>query len=162
MNWLDIVLIVLLFIPTFMGLRQGLIKAALSLAGLIIGVVLAGRLYPSVSGIFTFTNNENIANILGFVLILAAVIVVAMLLSFLLRKIADAITIGWLDHLGGAIFGLLTGFLTLGALLAIIVKYVGGDFITQSFIAQVMLDYFPIVLGLLPDDFKAIQDFFQT
>jgi uncharacterized membrane protein required for colicin V production len=82
MNWLDIVLIVLLFIPTFMGLRQGLIKAALSLAGLIVGVVLAGRLYPSVSGLFTFTNNENIANILGFVLILAAVIVCPILFVY--------------------------------------------------------------------------------
>jgi membrane protein required for colicin V production len=162
MNWLDIVLLVLLSIPAITGLKKGLIKAVLSLAGLIIGIILAGRLYPAASRIFTFIGNENIANILGYILILVAVIGVAMLLVYLLRKLADAITIGWLDHLGGAVFGLLAGFLILGAILAIIAKYVESDLIAQSFIAQVMLDYFPIVLGLLPDDFKALQDFFQT
>jgi membrane protein required for colicin V production len=162
MNWLDIVLIVLLFLPTFMGLRQGLIKAALSLAGLVIGIVLAGNFYQPVSNIFTFTDNENIANILAFVLILALVIVIAMLAAFLLKKLADAITIGWLDHLGGAIFGFLSGFLVLSAIMATIVKFFGSDLITESFLAQVMLDYFPLVLGLLPSDFKSVQDFFQA
>ncbi|GAI66173.1 unnamed protein product, partial [marine sediment metagenome] len=45
MNWLDIVIIVAIAIPTFIGLRMGIIKAALSLAGLIVGVILAGLYY---------------------------------------------------------------------------------------------------------------------
>jgi len=162
MNWLDIVLIVLLFIPTFMGLRKGLIKTALSFAGLIIGIVLAGRFYDSLSVIFGFTNNETLANVLAFVLILAAVYIVALLLAKLLRSIAQSLLIGWVDNLGGAIFGLLSGFLLLGAILAVIVKYAGSDVIAQSFMARLMLDYFPVVLGLLPEDFKAIKDFFQS
>jgi membrane protein required for colicin V production len=162
MNWLDIVIIVLLFIPTFMGLRQGLIKAALSLAGLIIGIMLAGNFYPQVAGMLTFIDDENVANIVGFVLILFAVIIIAMILALLLKKLADAITIGWIDHIGGAIFGFLSGFLTMGAILAIVVKFLGSDLITESFVAQIMLDYFPVVLGLLPSEFQSIQDFFQT
>jgi membrane protein required for colicin V production len=162
MNWLDIVLIVLLFIPTFMGLRKGLIKTALSFAGLIIGIVLAGRFHGSLSGIFGFTNNESVANVLAFVLILAVVFIIALLIANLLRFVAKSLLIGWVDHLGGAIFGLLSGFLMLGAILAIIVKFTGGDAISQSFMARVMLDYFPIVLGLFPEDFRAIKDFFQS
>ncbi len=162
MNWLDIVIIVLLFIPTFTGLRKGLIKTGLSLAGLLIGITLAGRLHSSLAETFTFTDNEGIANVLAFVLILAAVMVVAMIIAFLLRKLVNAITIGWLDHLGGALFGLFSGFIFIGAILAIIVKYLGSDLIMSSFIAQIMLDYFPIVLGLLPEDFNAIREFFQA
>jgi membrane protein required for colicin V production len=162
MNWLDIVLIVLLFIPTFMGLRKGLIKTALSFAGLIIGIVLAGRFYDSLSVIFGFTNNETLANVLAFVLILTVVYIIALLLAKLLRSIAQSLLIGWVDNLGGAIFGLLSGFLLLGAILAVITKFTGSDVIAQSFMARLMLDYFPVVLGLLPEDFKAIKDFFQS
>lgn len=162
MNWLDIVLIVMLFIPTFMGLRKGLIKTALSFTGLIIGIVLAGRFHGSLSGIFGFTNNESVANVLAFVLILAVVYIIALLLAKLLRFIAKSLLIGWVDNLGGAIFGLLSGFLLLGAILAVIVKFAGSEVISQSFMARVMLDYFPIVLGLFPEDFKAIKDFFQS
>jgi len=36
MNWLDIVIIVLIAIPTLIGLKIGIIKAALSLAGVIL------------------------------------------------------------------------------------------------------------------------------
>ena len=162
MNWLDIVLIVLLFIPTFMGLRKGLIKTALSFVGLIIGIVLAGRFHDSLSGIFGFTDNETLANILAFVLILAVVYTIALLLAKLLKFIAKSLLIGWVDHLGGAIFGLFSGFLLLGAILAVIVKFTGSASISESFIAPLMLDYFPIVLGLFPEDFQAIKEFFQS
>lgn len=43
MSWLDIVIIVVVIIATLWGLRIGIIKAVLSLAGLIVGVILAGR-----------------------------------------------------------------------------------------------------------------------
>ena len=110
MNWLDIVLIVMLFIPIFTGLIKGLIKTALSFAGLIIGIVLAGRFHGSLAEIFSFTNNENVANILAFVLILVAVFIIALLIANLLRFVAKSLLIGWVDRLGGAIIGLLSGF----------------------------------------------------
>jgi membrane protein required for colicin V production len=162
MNWLDIVLIILIIIPVFIGLRRGLIKMLFSLAGLIAGIIIAGIYYEPVSKIFTFIDNESLANILAFILILAAVIIIAMILGQLFKKLADTITIGWLDHLLGAVLGFLSGFLVLGAIMAIIVKYFGSDAITNSLIAKVMLDYFPVVLGLLPDNFQAVRDFFQT
>jgi membrane protein required for colicin V production len=162
MNWLDIVLIVMLFIPIFTGLIKGLIKTALSFAGLIIGIVLAGRFHGSLAEIFSFTNNENVANILAFVLILVAVFIIALLIANLLRFVAKSLLIGWVDRLGGAIIGLLIGFLFLGAILAVVTKFISSDAISQSFMARIMLDYFPIVLGLLPQDFEAIKNFFQS
>ena len=63
MNGLDIALLVLLFIPTFIGLRKGLIKATLSFIGLLIGVVLAGNFYQPVSKVFGFIPNESVAYI---------------------------------------------------------------------------------------------------
>ncbi|UCE97308.1 MAG: CvpA family protein [Dehalococcoidia bacterium] len=162
MNWLDIILIVMLFIPTFIGLRNGLIKTALSFAGLLVGVVLAGNFYKPVSNLFGFINNENIAYILAFLLILALVMVAALLLARLLKSIISSVMLGWVDNFGGATLGFFSGFLFLGAIMAIWVKFFGSDLITGSFLGKLMLDYFPVVLGLLPGEFDVIKDFFQS
>lgn len=163
MHWLDIILLVLLVIPTFVGLRKGLIKAVLSLVGLIIGVVLAGHLYKPVSGMFGFISNENVAYILAFLLILALVMLAAFLLARLLKSIISITMLGWVDHVGGALLGLLSGFIFLSAILATWVKFFGSEMIAEAFLGRLMLDYFPLVLGLLPGEFgDAIRSFFQT
>ena len=162
MNWLDILIIVLLFIPTFLGLRKGLIRAALSLAGLLIGVVLAGRFYDPVSRIFGFFNNEKAADIVAFILILALVMLVAFLLARLLKGLLNLVLLGWADNLGGAILGFLFGFFFVGAILAIYVKLFGSGLVTESFMGEFMLDSFPLVLGLLPGEFgQDVRNFFQ-
>ena len=45
MNWLDIVLIAVLALATFLGFRRGIIAMVLPIVGLIIGIVLAGHYY---------------------------------------------------------------------------------------------------------------------
>ncbi len=161
MNWLDIVLIVALVIPTVIGLKRGLIKAALSLAGLIIGVIVAGNLYQPLSRVLGFIPNEDVANITAFILILVVVMVIAMILARLLKFVASVVMLGWVDHIGGAVFGFLMGAILWSALLAIWVKFFGTELVTESFLAAVLLDKFPMILALLPSEFDAIHDFFR-
>ena len=162
MNGLDIILLVLLFVPTFIGLRKGFIKAALSFAGLLIGVVLAGHLYQPVSKIFGFISNENVAYILAFLLILVLVLVAAFFLARLLKSVIKVVLLGWVDNVGGAVLGFLSGFVLLSAILATWVKFFGSGWVIDSFLGRVMLDYFPLILGLLPGEFgDDIRNFFQ-
>lgn len=161
MNWLDIIIIVALIFPAFVGLKMGIIKAALSLVGLIIGVVLAGNFYEPISKIFGFISNQDVANILAFILILVAVMAVTAVLVRFLKFGVRVVMLGWVDHVGGALFGFLSGFILLSAILATWVKFFGSGLVTDSFLGKVMLDYFPLILGLLPGEFDAIRDFFQ-
>ena len=162
MNWLNIVIIVTLVIPTFLGLRMGIIKAALSLAGLIVGVILAGYYYVPLSEQLPFISSAAVAEIVAFAIILIGVMVIAVVLAWLLKWAISIVMLGWVNRLGGAIFGLVLGTLFCGALLAIWVKYFGMDgVIAESFLATVLLDGFPVVLTLLPDEFDAIRSFFQ-
>jgi membrane protein required for colicin V production len=161
MNWLDIVLIIALILPIFTGLKQGLIKAALSLAGLIVGVVLASNFYEPLSEVLGFIPNEDIANVVAFILIISVVMLIASLLSSLLKLTARAVMLGWVDHLSGAIFGFLLGAILWGALLAIWVKFFGTALVTESVLAKVLLDRFPLILALLPGEFDIVRDFFQ-
>jgi len=161
MNWLDIIIIVVLALFILSGLIQGLIRTALALAGLIVGIFLAGRYYVAFGNWLPIANT-NVANIVAFAIIFIAVMVAAVLLAFFLRKIISLIMLGWADKLLGALFGLVLGGLLCAAALAACVKFeLGESFIQGSGIARLLLDWFPVVLALLPSDFNAVREFFQ-
>jgi hypothetical protein len=51
----------------------------------------------------------------------------------------------------------------LSAILATWVKFFGNEMPTEAFLGRVMLDYFPLILGLLPGEFgETIRSFFWT
>jgi len=162
MNWLDIVIIVVLAIQIFTGLSQGLIKTFLGLVGLIVGIFLAGRFYENLgSGLFSFISNPDAANVAAFIAIMLVVWAVFSIVATILTKIVSAVFLGWVNKLGGAIFGLLMGALFAGAALAVWAKFFGDESLADSFLATFLLDKFPIVLALLPSQFDSIKDFFQ-
>lgn len=162
MNWLDIVILIVLAGGTVSGLRTGLIKAALSLGGVILGVMLAGRYYAPLAERLSFILQAGVADVVAFVLILIVVMLVASLLAKLLQWVTSAVTLGWVDHLGGAVLGLVLGAIVAGALLAIWTKFFDiSGVIRQSAIASVLLDRFPVVLALLPEEFGALRSFFK-
>lgn len=162
MSWLDIVIVVVVAVATFGGLLIGLISAGLCLAGIIVGIMLAGRYYLPFSQYLGFIGEENVAQIVAFAIILVGVLLIAVALALVLRWAFSLIKLGWIDRLGGAAFGLATGSLLCGTMLAMWVKFVGaGASITSSVLASIMLEHFPVVLGLLPAEFDAVRSFFQ-
>jgi len=163
MNWLDIVLIVILALTTFVGFRRGVVSMAPPLAGLIIGIILAGQYHDAVGGLLPIDNPEH-AGWAGYGIIVVAVLIVSFILAAVLQKFIRLILLGWVDRLGGAFLGVVLGGLFCGAALAASVKFgLGLDFIQDSGIARLFLDWFPVVLGLLPGGFgDAVRDFFNA
>lgn len=162
MNWLDIAILVVIAIPTVIGLRIGLIKAVLSLVGLIVGVVLAGHYYAPLAGQLSFIPQDGMAEVVAFAIILIGVMVVASVLAGVLKWAASAMLLGWVNRLGGAAFCFVLGATFGGAMLAMWVKFVGaGEIIAESALATLLLDRFPMVLALLPSEFDAIRSFFE-
>ena len=162
MNWLDIAILVILVITAFTGLRRGLIKSVLSLAGLVIGIFLAGTLYTYVAGFLTFIKQDGIAEIVAFILILVVVMVIAAVLASLLKWLVGLVMLGWANRLGGAVFGLILGAISAGALLTLWGNFLGTpDVFAESNFAGVLLDGFPMVLALLPSEFDAVRSFFN-
>lgn len=162
MHWLDIIILVIVSVATFIGLRRGLIKAALSLAGLIVGVILAGRYYDSLAERLTFIQQEGVASAVAFAIILIGVMLIASVLASVLKWITSVVMLGWVNHLGGAVFGFVLGAILCGALLTIWVNFLGmPEVIKESNLAVILHDRFPAVLALLPDEFDAIRSFFE-
>jgi len=162
MNWLDIIILVIIVVATLTGLKVGIIKAALSLAGVIVGVILAGCYYVALAGELTFISQDSLAKIAAFAIILIVVMLIAVLLAALLKWVVSAMMMGWVNRLGGAVFGFVLGAVFCGALLAMWVKFLGvAGVIAESSLTTLLLDRFPIVLALLPAEFGAVRSFFQ-
>lgn len=162
MNWIDIVILAVLIACTICGIAIGLIKSIFSLAGLILGVILAGQFYVSFASVLSFLPGDIAPRIAAFIIIFLAVMLIATLLGILLTKLISAVMLGWINRLGGAVIGTLLGAIFVAAILAIWVKVVGpGNILVTSKLAPILLDKLPLILGLLPSDFKSIRDFFR-
>jgi len=162
MNWLDIVILVVLLIAVVMGLKFGLIKTVLLLAGIIVGVVLAGHFSGPLGERLTFISSEGVAKGVAFAVIMLAVLAVAAIVAALLTWAAKVVMLGWVNRLGGAVAGLFLGALFCGALLAMWVHFLGSaQVIADSAIATVLLDRLPMVLALLPGEFDGVRSFFH-
>jgi membrane protein required for colicin V production len=163
-NWLDIVIIIGLAWFTFAGLTAGLIREIASVAGLILGVIVAGRYYSALGEKLVFISNGETANIAAFLIIFLSIALAAHLLARLLRGIASMLLLGWADRVGGALFGFGKGFVLVEALLIVFTKFpfLGmGGVISQSRLAPVFLRYLPFLLGLLPPEFDVVREFLQ-
>jgi len=162
MSWLDIIILIILVIPTLIGLKIGFIKALLSIIGVIVGVVLAGRFSEQLGGALTFISDPGWARIAAFAIILVAVMIIASIVAALTKRILSAMLLGWVNHLVGAVLGFGLGLVFCGAILTIWIKYLGiGESISGSALANFLLNVFPVVLAFLPAEFDSVRSFFQ-
>lgn len=161
MNWLDIVIIVVAVLFGLSGLRQGIMRTAFGIAGLIGGIALAGRYYDELAALLS-PGGATWASIAAYAIILVATLVVAGVIGWFVAKLVHLVLLGWLDRLVGFIFGLFVGAVFCAAVLAIVSKYYGGaaSVISQSPVAGFLMAGFPLLLALLPQEFDSIRDFF--
>lgn len=161
MNWLDIIIAAALALSALIGLWRGFIKTLFSLAGVIVGILIASNFYTQLGGVLTFIPNRSIANIMAFIILLLAVLLLATIVSSMLRAMLSVIRLGCIDRLAGAVLGLIFGSLFVSAILAVAVKLFGPGPVTGSALAGFLLDKFPFVLSLLPKQFGSVRDFFK-
>lgn len=157
MNWLDIVIIVTLVASTYGAYRAGIIRESVTLLSVIVGVAAAGFLYEDLAGdLDVIIESRRASLIVGYLAILAAVIVTGQLLAFLLKSAVKMLFLGYVDQLAGAAFGFLKGFFLVEAVLMLFVTYpaLGLRAATEeSLIGSVFLDVFPLLLAVLPGEF---------
>ena len=160
MNGLDIIISIVLVIFLFIGLKIGLIKAVFSLVGLVLAIFVAGRFYVPLADLLPLSDNWS--RIVAYLIILLAVIIIFAIIAGILDKFISAVMLGWLNRLGGAVFGVVLGGVFCAAVLAIWAKYgTGIDVASGSVIASFLLDKFPVVLALLPSEFNNVKNFFE-
>ena len=162
MNWLDIVIIVVAALFGLIGLWRGAIRTAFSIAGLILGIILAGRYYGPFAALLS-PGGASWAEIAAYAIILIATMIVAGVIGWIVAKLVHITLLGWLDRLVGGILGVGIGLLLFAAMLAVVSKYLPGsvETISQSALARFLIEGFPLLLALLPEEFDFIRDLFS-
>ena len=163
MNGLDIIIGITLALGAFAGLRRGIVGMLLPMAGLLIGVHLAGRYYLTLAE-RVFHSQSNSTRMIAFVLIVLAGLVAASIVAAIIGRTLSLISLGWLNGLLGGFLGVLLGVFAWGALLAVFISFpalVPEGLIRDSFLASVIVGRFPLLLALLPSEFDRVKVFFR-
>ncbi len=117
MALIDWAIVVILIISVLSAAKHGFFVEAFSLAGVVLGLMLASwnyqKLLPWIS---PWVHSSGVAEAIAFIVIAIAVMVIAGLAGRLIRWSVRSIGLGWADRFIGAIFGLLKGcvLVTLG------------------------------------------------
>jgi membrane protein required for colicin V production len=146
----------------------GLTSTVLPLAGILLGLTLAGLFYGSMAdALSSWLESRNQATIIAFLIIFIVVVVASIELYLILSSLGSRgpkiPLVGWADRLGGVMLGLAIGGIISGAILSLIARYSSPGMeatISNSSLAAFFLDQFPFVLHLLPEEFSTVRDFF--
>lgn len=112
MTLLDWVFLAILVSSVVGSIIKGFVREAISLASVILGIILACWYFATVGRFFvSFVKTQDIADLIGFILVLLVCIVAGALLSRIVSKFVRAVSLEWFDRLLGAAFGLLRGWL---------------------------------------------------
>jgi len=111
-NLIDLFILGTLAITVILGVWKGFIRSLTALASLVVGVYLAMTYYPRVEPYLGKISSldPNISMIISMVIIFIVVQGLFVLLRHVLAALIDLIKLGWLDHILGALMGLVAGF----------------------------------------------------
>ena len=114
-DWLIVVVVLLNVVSAAI---QGFFAEALSMAGLVIGYVVAAWQYPGLAAWFsTFLKNDLLADIFAFLVIFFAILIVFSIAGRVARKLMKAAGLSGFDRFLGALLGLVKGGLVVAVVL---------------------------------------------
>jgi membrane protein required for colicin V production len=164
MNWLDVLIVATIIWFALSGLSAGILRESVTFLAAVAGVIIAGQLYdPLANDLLVFNIGERTANVVAFLAIFGAVFLAGQVGAVLLKRAASLLMIGPLDQIAGLVLGIAKGIVLVEGVLILFVSYPTG-FITRaingSLLSPIFLDGIPILLSVLPQEFKdAVEQF---
>jgi membrane protein required for colicin V production len=157
MNVFDIVVVVILAYGLIRGLFRGLVKELSSIIGVLGGFLAAYSFYGMVAGyLHGLVSSPSYRNLLAFLIIFCAVVVVVNVLALIIKYLLKIVFLGWLDRLGGVVFGFIKGGLIAAVLLLALTAFLpkGTPLIKDSLTAPYVALVSEKLATLVPSDIK--------
>ncbi len=134
MNYLDIIIGIILILFLVSGVKDGLFGGMFSLVAIVAGVYGAMFLSDVTADFFADRigmKHEYLA-IISFLLIFLIILILVRLLGQLLEKFFEKIKLGFVDKIGGAVFGVCKGFFLLSLLILVLNFFCLTDIIPKE------------------------------
>ena len=138
MNPFDILIIVILGYSLVRGLFRGLVKEVSSIIGVFGGFYAAYTYYKFLAKLLSgLISDVSYLNILSFLIIFCGVLIVVSVLGVIIKYLLNIAFLGWVDRMGGFIFGITKGILIVAVLFISLTAFLpkGSAFIKNSVLA---------------------------
>jgi membrane protein required for colicin V production len=157
MNLFDIIVVVILCFCLIRGGFRGLIKELSAIVGVLAGYYGAYTYYPKVAAMLSgWIPDKAIGNILAFMIIFCAVFFLISILGIIIRYIFNTVFSGWLDRIGGIVFGFLKGGLIAAVLFIALTAFLpeGTPLLKQSRLSPYVARYAEVMAEVVSEDMK--------
>ncbi len=117
MNWIDILIVFLVTLPTWFGFRKGFLRKLLGIAGIIAGFILAIKFYDTLTPILSKVIKENpiFVNVLSFLLIIGILYGASIWLARFIANMNSGTSL--IDKILGTVVGFIQGLIVASVLL---------------------------------------------
>ncbi len=166
MNWIDIIILITLGVSLFSGFSHGFIKELASFAALILGIWGAIKFssFTAVKLYEWFDMTGELVGLASFIITFLAIVVIVNFIGTAIDKVVDAVSLGFLNKILGAVFSVFKSVLILSVVIFILNtidshrKFLPEEKIASSRlyapVGDVAPSLFPIIReGLLKDTF---------
>ena len=157
MNLVDWIILGVVLLNVVTAAMQGFFSEALTMAGLVVGYIVAAWKYRGLAGWFEgFLKNDWLAEVLGFLVIFFAIVLLFGLAARIARWVMKESGLSGFDRFLGAILGLLKG----GLMVAVILMGMTAFEPTSKLLQNSQLAPYFLVLGraaiwLAPSELRA-------
>ncbi len=168
---IDIILVVLLVLAVIKGFTRGLIVGIFSFVAIVVGLAAALKLSAVVAGYMEENTgiSRTLLPVLSFALVFIGVVLLIRLGARMIQAATEAVTLGWINRLGGIVLYVLIYLLVYSVLLfyAAELHIIGEEMIANSVVypyvqplGPKVIDGFAVVLPFLKDVFAQLEAFF--
>ncbi|MCI0855686.1 MAG: CvpA family protein [Chloroflexi bacterium] len=161
MNWLDGAIIALIIWMTYAAFKAGFIRETVTVVAVILGIILAGLFYQDLAeDVLVFIDNPTLASIVGFAMVLGAVVLAGQMLASILKPTVNLLQLGIFDQMAGAAFGFVKAIVFIQIFLILFITYPKwglDETIHDSVFGSLtvrMVERVPLIVQMLPAEFE--------
>lgn len=154
MNWFDVVALVVIGLSAGFAFFKGFVREVVSLAGLILGTILAFRFYPEGASLLeSYIKTENMRNLVSFLCIFFGIVLISALVSYTMKRLLDTAGLTFYDKFLGLLFGLLRGIILVYIFVLVLSGFgVAKKTMLESKSYHVVSHTMDVILSFLPGD----------
>ena len=161
MNAVDIAILIVVLIPSLLGLKKGFLKSVFSLISILVGLYLATKFYTVIANYVSIViSSEKVSIIFSFLVIILAVYFLGVFIAHKISKLNTVTKTA--DKVAGFFFGALKGLIVVSLLLILFryINVISDDDTKTSRIYPYVVDFAPdtlkIIVNVLPESKSTI------
>jgi len=156
-NWLDIAVLIILAVFFIAGFFRGFVRQVFSILAIGGGIAVAMMFFDLLGILLVekhLIQNNSIANVISFILILIFTYIIIQLIGWLIIKLIGTLQLNWADRLGGGILGAVFGIILSVLLIAGLTFFYGEDDSTfkNSITTPYLITAYVLIKDSIPND----------